>query len=177
MRIHVAVPKPTTVSVDDGLMALLGAALVLASPSLHADAKGQISRARHFVRKVAEQHGAQSSDGLSRAVQRAIFRCIANPQALAILDARDTEDAKVKAEAAHLEECAQKGWLTPAQVAEKRRQKELQAEGRKRRKERAAITAATTPNAKVSHDDLMRAGAAILSRPSVLLSGCKATTP
>lgn len=146
-------------------MALLGAALVLARPSLHADAKQQISHARHFVRKVAEQHGAQSSNGLSRAVQRAIFRCIANPQALAVLEALGTEEAKTKAEAAQLEECAKNGWLTPAQLAEKRHQKERQAESRKRRKTQAAITAATTLGAKVSHEELMRAGAAILARP------------
>ena len=128
VRIHVTLPKPTTVSVDDELIALLGAALVLGSPSLHADAKTQASRARHFVRNIAEKSNATSSDGLSRAVQRAIFRSIANPLALAILDARDTDEAKAKAEAAHLEECAQNNWLTPAQLAENRRLKALRAE-------------------------------------------------
>lgn len=134
MRIHVAQPKPSTVSVDDGLMALLGAALVLDSPSLHADAKAQMSRARSFVRKVAERAGDQPTDGLSRMVQRAIFRRIANPQTLLILDARDTEDAKAKAAAAHLEECARNGWQTPDQLAERRRMKALEKEGRKRRR-------------------------------------------
>ena len=130
MRIHVTHPKPTTVSVDDELIALLGAALVLGSPSLHANAKAQTSRARSFVRSIAEKSNATSSDGLSRAVQRAIFRSIANPQAMAILEARDTDEAKAKAEAAHLEECARNNWLTPAQLAEKRRDKALRAERR-----------------------------------------------
>lgn len=141
MRIHVALPKPTTVSVDDDLLALLGAALVLESPAQHADAKKQASSARHFVRSVAERSGAESTDGLSRMVQRAIFRRIANPQVLAILDARDSEEAKAKAAAAHLEECARNNWLTPAQIAEKRRQKELRAEWRKQRKDSEAIKA------------------------------------
>jgi len=114
-------------------MSLLGAALVLGRPALHADAKAQTSRARHFVRKFVERSEIQSSEGLSRMVQRAIFRYIANPQTLAILDARDTEEAKAKAAAAHLEECAKNGWLTPDQLAEKRRIKALKAEGRKRR--------------------------------------------
>ena len=142
MRIHVALPKPTTVSVDEDLLALLGAALVLESPAQHADAKKQASSARHFVRSVAERSGAESTDGLSRMVQRAIFRRIANPQVLAILDARDSEEAKAKAAAAHLEECALKGWLTPEQIAEKRRIKALELEGRRRRKAvREAATA------------------------------------
>lgn len=141
MRIHVALPKASTVSVDDDLMALLGAALVQERPASHADAKGQMSHARHFVRRVAAQCGAQSSDGLSRMVQRAIFRRIADPQALAILDERDSEEAKAKAEAAHLEECARNNWSTPAQLAEKRRMKALRAERRKRMKERIATKA------------------------------------
>ena len=134
VRIHVTCPKPTTVSVDDELIALLGAALVLDSPSLHADAKKQASRARNFVRSVAEKCNATSSDGLSRAVQRAIFRSIANPLALAILDARDTDEAKAKADAAHLEECEKNNWLTPDQLAEKRRLKALRAERLKARR-------------------------------------------
>lgn len=134
MRIHVVQPKPSTVSVDDDLMALLGAALVVESPSLHADAKGQMSRARSFVRKVAERASDQPPDGLSRMVQRAIFRRIANPQTISILDARDTEEAKAKAAAAHLEECARNGWMTPEQLAERRRIKALEKEGRKRRR-------------------------------------------
>lgn len=138
MRIHVAQPKPTTVSVDDSLMALLGAALVLAQPELHADAKEQTLQARIFVRSSAERHGSQSSNGLSAAVQRDIFRRIANPHALAILDARDSEDAKAKATAAYLEKCARNGWLTPDQIAEKKRQKALTVEAKKRR---AAIAA------------------------------------
>lgn len=138
MRIHVALPKPTTVSVDDDLMALLGAALVLERPALHADATQQTSAARIFVRNAAKRYGAQSADGLSRAVQRDIFRRIADPQALAILDARDTEEAKAKAAAAHLEDCAKNGWLTPEQLAAKMHQKALIADAKKRRKARAA---------------------------------------
>ena len=133
MRIHVVQPKPSTVSVDDDLIALLGAALVLESPALHADAKAQIARARSFVRKIAERAGDHAADGLSRVVQRAIIRRIAEPKALAVMDARDTEEAQAKAEAAHLAECAKNGWPTPAQLAEKRRLKAHQAERRKHR--------------------------------------------
>ena len=58
------------------------------------------------------------------------------------MDARDSEEAKAKAAAAHLEECALKGWLTPEQIAEKRRIKALELEGRRRRKAvREAATA------------------------------------
>jgi len=134
MRVHVALTKPTTVSVDDELMELLGAALVLNDPARHADAKWQLSAARHFVRRVAEGFGALPSDGLSRAVQREVFRRIASPQVLKILAERDTEEAKAKALAAHLEDCARNGWLTPAEIEEKRRLKARRLEWRKRRK-------------------------------------------
>lgn len=140
MRIHVDIPKATTVSVDDDLIALLGATLVQEDPALHADAKEQISQARHFVKKFAELYGAQSSDGLSLLIQRAVFRRIAAPQALAILDARDTEEAKAKAAAAHLEKCARLGWQTPAQIAEKKLKKKRAAEWRKQRNARTAST-------------------------------------
>lgn len=144
MRIHVALPVPTTVSVDDDLIALLGAVLVLERPALHASAKEQLSSARRFVRQVAARCGIQTTGGLSRTIQQAIFRRIAHPQALAILDARDTEEAQAKAAAAHLEECAKNGWLTPDQIAEKRRIKALRTEWRKRKSAaRAASQVAT----------------------------------
>lgn len=143
MRIHVVTPKPSTVSVDEDLMALLGAALVLERPSLHADAKAQIAQARAFVRQVAERTGHDVNEGLSRVVQRAIFRRIAEPRALAVFDARDTEEAKANAEAAHLEECAKNGWLTPAQLAEKRLLKARKAEWRNRRKARLTMVTRT----------------------------------
>lgn len=148
MRIHIDLPTSTTVSVDDDLMALLGAALVLEHPAQHADAKEQISRARRFVKSVAAQYGLQSSDGVSRTVQRAIFRRIADPQALAIFDSRDSEEAKAKATAAHLEECAQKGWQTPEQIAEKKRRKALIAEAKKQRKVRTAMRQALPADTK-----------------------------
>lgn len=128
-------------------MALLGAALVLESPALHADAESQLSRARQFVRKVAEQSGSRPPGGLSRTIQRAVARMIANPLALAVLDARDTEEAKAKAAAAHLEECAKNGWMTPDQLAERRRIKALEIDGRKRR----AAARAASQAAKVRH--------------------------
>lgn len=139
MRIHVTTPIHTTVSVDDDLMAILGAALVMDRPSQHADAKAQASKARTFVREAAARHGTLPSTGLSRAIQRDIFRFIADPQALAILAARDTEEAKEKAAAAHLAECTQNGWLTPDQVAEKSRLKALTAKRRKEKKARANV--------------------------------------
>lgn len=139
MRIHVTTPNPTTVSVDDDLMAILGAALVKDRPSQHADAKAQVSKARSFVRDAAARHGTLPATGLSRAIQRDIFRLIADPQALAILAARDTNEAKAKADAAYLVECAEKGWLTPAQVAEKKRLKALTAKHRKEKKARANV--------------------------------------
>lgn len=139
MRIHVKLPAPTTVSVDDDLMALLGAVLVMEHPPSHADAKKQLGHARSFVKSVAARYRAETQDGLSRFVQREVFRRIADPRALAIFDARDTEEAKSRADAAHLAECALKGWLTPAQIAEKKRQKELKAEWRKKMKCRNAM--------------------------------------
>lgn len=139
MRIHVTTPSPTTVSVDDDLMAILGAALVMDRPSQHADAKDQARKARTFVREAAARHGTLPSTGLSRAIQRDIFRLIADPQALAILAARDTDEAKAKADAAYLVECAEKGWQTPAQVAEKKRLKALTAKHRKEKKARANV--------------------------------------
>ncbi len=139
MRIHITTPVHTTVSVDDELMAILGAALVKDRSSQHADAKAQLSTARSFVREAAARHGTLPSIGLSRAIQRDIFRLIADPQALTILSARDTEEAKAKADAAYLVECAENGWLTPAQVAEKKRMKALPAKRRKEKKARANV--------------------------------------
>ncbi len=133
MRIHVPQPKPTTVSVDDWLMELLGAALVLDCPSLHADAKKQAARAKHFVRNAAERIEPTSCDSLSRAIQHAILKRIADPQVIAILSVRDSAEAKAKADAAYLQECAEKGWLTPEQVAERKRQKRRIAEARNTR--------------------------------------------
>lgn len=139
MRIHITTPSPTTVSVDDDLMAILGAALVKDRPSQHADAKAQLSKARTFVREAAARHGTLPSTGLSRAIQRDVFRLISDPQALAILAARDTEEAKEKAAAAYLVQCAEKGWLTPDQLAEKNRLKALKAKRRKEKKARENV--------------------------------------
>lgn len=123
MRIHVDSPKLTTVSVDDDLMALLGAVLVLTSPAKQADKEAQLKLSRTFVKGLAAQFGPQSSIGVSRAVQRAIFRRIVDPKALEILDAVGSDEAISKAAAAHLEECARNGWLTPSQIEERRRRK------------------------------------------------------
>ena len=167
MRIHITLHSPTTVSVDDELMALLGATLVQPYPALHADASEQLLRARRFVQTFAKDNRDLPPEGLSRAVQRAIFRRIASAQALAIFDARDSEEAKARANAANEAVIASLGLkpLTPEQCTQRQQAKEQRAAKREMRRTEATIAAAITPGAKVSHEELMRAGAAILARP------------
>ncbi|WP_312563068.1 hypothetical protein [Diaphorobacter sp.] len=167
MRIHVTLHASTTVSVDDELMALLGATLVQPLPTLHANAAEQLRRARRFVQTFAKDNRDLPPDGLSRAVQRAIFRRIASAEALVIFDARDSEEAKARTNAANEAAMASLGLkpLTPEELAQRQQAKEQRAAKREMRRTEAAITAVTTPGAKVSHEELMRAGAAILGRP------------
>jgi len=170
MRIHVALLKPTTVSVDDEMMGLLGAVLVVPYPACHASADEQLRRARRFVQAFAKEHRHESPDGFSRLVQRAILRRIVAPQALTIFDARDSEEAKAQAKAAD-EAMGTFGMkqLSAQELAGRKRAIELRKSKREQKKTDAAIAEVRSPEAKVSHADFMRAGEALLSRPGASL--------
>ncbi|QSI33321.1 hypothetical protein GNX71_28655 [Variovorax sp. RKNM96] len=165
MRIHVTLQKPTTVSVDDELMALLGAALVQAYPSLHANAKEHLHRARRFVQAFAKDHRDSSPDGFSRSVQRAIYRRMVAPQILAIFETRDSEETKARAKAADEAFMSSLPRLSPEELAERERQKAFDAKRREVKKTRKALEAVTQPDAKPSHEQMLRAAEALLTKP------------
>ena len=170
MRIHVTAKSSTTVSIDDELMALLGAVLVQPHRGLHGCPDEQLRRARQFVHEVAKANRDLSSGGLSRVVQRAIFRRIAPTEALAVLDGRYSPEAQAAAAA----EAAV--WKpTPAQAAameERRAAKQVLAARREKRRTDVAVAAVSAPGVGLtSHEQLMRAGAAILARPKNTLKG------
>lgn len=173
MRVPVTLHVATTVSVDDELIALLGAVLVQPYPNLHTDGAEQLHRARRFVQTFTKENRDLPPDGLSRSVQRAIFRAIVPPQALAIFDARDSEEAKARAK--HADDAMMAGLglkaLPPEEVERRQQVKKQRAAARERKLTEAAIAVVKTPGAVTSHAELMRAGAALLARPSSLLRG------
>ena len=178
MRISITLKgKATTISVDDTLMDYLGAYLVAEKSKLHKNAKRQQEWAKQYIRGEILTRPDVPGKDLSQYVQRHIIHAIAAPGLADIIEARGARYRTQPVDAASL-------FTSPAEFARAQAEaermaampmehqpKEQRAAQREIKRTEAAIKAVTAPGAKISHGDLMRAGAAILSRPSVLLSG------